>query len=265
LLDEEALTASSVVANRAMDRERRLTGVNSYARELGFDPLVWLRARLAAAADVAWLDLCCGRGRALLCAGEELRAEGLGQRIRLVGVDLVDAFDPAPAGSPVEFVTGSVATWLPVGRFDLVTCVHGLHYVGDKLGVIARAVAALTDDGLFAADFEPRPSGSPAAAPPAARSAPRCGPWAWSMTPAAGACAVSGTPRSPSRSFTSAPTTARVRTTPASPPCTRTTGESPRDRHPRRGGTRGGDGHPMRRVCRRAAVSRSVAEAGRAG
>src|SRR5262249_770194 len=38
--------------------------------------------------------------------------------------------------------------------FDLVTCVHGLHYVGDKLAVIARAAASLTGTGLFIADFD---------------------------------------------------------------------------------------------------------------
>jgi len=72
LLDEEALTASAVVANRTMNRERQLAGVNSYERELGFQPPEWLRARPAGGdhraeeTGVAWLDLCCGTGRALL-------------------------------------------------------------------------------------------------------------------------------------------------------------------------------------------------------
>lgn len=39
LLDDDELGASAVVANYAMNRERQLTGVNSYARELGFDPV----------------------------------------------------------------------------------------------------------------------------------------------------------------------------------------------------------------------------------
>lgn len=37
LLDDAALEKSAVVANRAMNRERQLAGVNSHARELGFD------------------------------------------------------------------------------------------------------------------------------------------------------------------------------------------------------------------------------------
>ncbi|WP_007512549.1 methyltransferase domain-containing protein [Pseudofrankia saprophytica] len=171
LLNEDALTASSVVANRAMNRERQLTGVNSYERELGFRPLDWLRARLTGddrrteKTRVAWLDLCCGTGRALLQAADALRTEGLGDVTRLVGIDLVDAFTPRPPGGNVELVTASVVSWQPSGRFDLITCVHGLHYVGDKLAVLTRAVDALTETGLFIADFDAasirRPDGQP--------------------------------------------------------------------------------------------------------
>jgi hypothetical protein len=41
---------SAVVANCAMNRERQLTGVNSYARDLGFDPLAVVTAQAGAAA-----------------------------------------------------------------------------------------------------------------------------------------------------------------------------------------------------------------------
>ncbi|ADP79566.1 methyltransferase domain-containing protein [Pseudofrankia inefficax] len=159
LLDEDALTASSVVANRAMNRERQLAGVNSYERELGFNPLDWLRARAgserhAGQTQITWLDLCCGTGQALLQAGDLLRAEGLGLAVRLVGVDLVDAFAPRTPGSDVELTTTSIVTWNWPGPFDLITCVHGLHYIGDKLAVITRAIDALTETGLFIADFD---------------------------------------------------------------------------------------------------------------
>jgi hypothetical protein len=43
----------------------------------------------------------------------------------------------------------------PGQTFDLVTCVHGLHYVGDKLGLLARAAAWTAPDGVFAASFDP--------------------------------------------------------------------------------------------------------------
>ena len=75
-----------MVANRAMNRERQLAGVNSYARELGFNPLEWIQARLAQRVSVSgpnrvgWLDLCCGTGRPLVQAAEQLGSAGLADR-----------------------------------------------------------------------------------------------------------------------------------------------------------------------------------------
>ncbi|WP_245601809.1 class I SAM-dependent methyltransferase [Hamadaea tsunoensis] len=145
LLDTEALTRSAVVANNAMNRERRLSGPNSYARELGFDPSAFLRTRPGA----AWLDLCCGAGHALRQAAEALPDNG----ITLVGVDLVDHF-AAPDAAGVAYVCAEWTTWDPGRRFDLITCVHGLHYVGDKLEALRRAASWLTDDGTFVADCD---------------------------------------------------------------------------------------------------------------
>jgi hypothetical protein len=48
LLDDDALERSTVVADCTMNRERQLVGPNSYARELRFNPLDRLRARLGA-------------------------------------------------------------------------------------------------------------------------------------------------------------------------------------------------------------------------
>ncbi|WP_165970218.1 class I SAM-dependent methyltransferase, partial [Nonomuraea terrae] len=48
----------------------------------------------------------------------------------------------------------SVSVWRPDAPFDLITCVHGLHYVGDKLGLLTRAAGWLTGDGLLAANFD---------------------------------------------------------------------------------------------------------------
>lgn len=136
--DDEALERSSVVADNAMNRERGLTGANSYGKELGTD--------LPAPLDGArWLDLCCGSGRALADA----RAL-LGDRVRTVGLDLVDHF----AVEGPEFAVGSLATWRPEGTFDLITCVHGPHYVGAKLGAISRAVSWPAPGGRFIANFD---------------------------------------------------------------------------------------------------------------
>lgn len=155
LLDDAALHASDVVANNAMNRERQLAGVNSYQRELGFSPLDFLTAAAGADGSAAWLDLCCGTGRALIAAAAALSRDGLASRIPITGVDLVDAFAPGAPPS-VELVCAPVDDWRPGRRYDLITCVHGLHYVGDKLGALTRAVGWLAPAGRLVADLDLR-------------------------------------------------------------------------------------------------------------
>ncbi|MFO0892752.1 MAG: class I SAM-dependent methyltransferase [Isosphaeraceae bacterium] len=153
LLGEDELERSAVVANCRMNRERKLLGSNGYDRELGFNPLAFLKDRTTDRGTASWLDLCCGTGRALIQAAEILQAERL--IIDIVGVDLVGMFDPTPPNvSRLRLVEASLRTWRPDRDFDLITCVHGLHYVGDKLGLIARAASWLTDDGLFVASLD---------------------------------------------------------------------------------------------------------------
>ena len=149
LIGDDRLAGSWVVANRDMNRGRGLSGRDGYARVLGID----LGAHLSGPAH--WLDLCCGQGKALLAAA----SPGL----RITGVDLVDAFPASPPG--VQFVAASVAEWVPEDRFDLITCVHGLHYVGDKLGLLARIASWLTADGLFVANFDAAAIRFPGSAP----------------------------------------------------------------------------------------------------
>ncbi|MCC8244690.1 class I SAM-dependent methyltransferase [Saccharothrix luteola] len=150
LLDNESLERSSVVANRAMNRERGLTGSNGYGRELGIDVVDLITDRLARGGEpFHWLDLCCGTGTALLECARLVDDPGL----RITGVDLVDFF-AGPPHAGVEFVTGPVESFVPRRSFDLVTCVHGLHYVGDKLGVLARAASWLTADGVLVANLD---------------------------------------------------------------------------------------------------------------
>ncbi|MEN3612668.1 class I SAM-dependent methyltransferase [Plantactinospora sp. ZYX-F-223] len=174
LLDDETLASSAVVANSAMNRERQLDGVNSYTRELGFHPLDWLVARVhpgdpaePGGPPVGWLDLCCGSGRALGQAARRLHRAGLADRVAITGVDLVDFFDaaapdpgpgrddrsPVGVGAP-HLVCAPIGTWTPPRRYDLITCVHGLHYVGDKLGMLTRIAGWLVDDGRFVADLD---------------------------------------------------------------------------------------------------------------
>ncbi|KUN79996.1 methyltransferase domain-containing protein [Streptomyces griseoruber] len=159
LVGRAALECSSVVANNTMNRERGLAGVNSYARELGLDPLAWLSDRRPGARS--WLDLCSGEGRALRQAAPALPADAV-----LTGVDLVGPLLPLPTPPALEEITASVSTWAPTRPYDLITCVHGLHYVGDQLGLLTRAASWLTEEGLLMAHFDPesirRPDGGPA-------------------------------------------------------------------------------------------------------
>ncbi len=139
-----------------MNRERSLSGSNGYGRELGIDVMAEMSARARASTPVRWLDLCCGSGRAPAEAARLATERGLTDRVEIIGLDLVDHFVPGPHPAMVRLISGSVARWVPDGRFDLITCVHGLHYVGDKLGVLSRVASWLTGDGLFIANFDAR-------------------------------------------------------------------------------------------------------------
>lgn len=125
-----------MVANNAMNRGR---GLHSYRRELGVDPIALVRGG-------GWLDLCCGSGRALIEAADQVGDAPL------VGVDLVDCFAPSPGR--VDLTVASLSDWTTERRFDVITCVHGLHYVGDRLGLLSRAASWLAEDGLLVADFD---------------------------------------------------------------------------------------------------------------
>jgi trans-aconitate methyltransferase len=75
--------------------------------------------------------------------------------VTLIGVDLVSMFDRFPSDDlRLRLCEASVMTWEPEGRFDLITCVHGLHYVGDKLGLLQRAASWLDGDGLLLAHLD---------------------------------------------------------------------------------------------------------------
>ncbi|GAB1689959.1 class I SAM-dependent methyltransferase [Krasilnikovia sp. M28-CT-15] len=96
----------------------------------------------------------CGSGRALIQAAKQLRQGAHGGQAALVGIDLVDAFMPVPAVPGLALIAAPIETWTPPRAFDLITCVHGLHYVGDKLAVLTRIVQWLTPTGRFVADLD---------------------------------------------------------------------------------------------------------------
>ncbi len=154
LLTTSQLERSGTVANCRMNRERTLTGGNGYTRELGINPLDYVVEAAKSSESVRWLDLCCGTGIALIEAARFIEDRKLTPRVEIVGVDLVGLF--APIANPqlsLQLIEASLSTWTPDRSFDLITCVHGLHYIGDKLGLLTRAVSWLTQDGLFVANL----------------------------------------------------------------------------------------------------------------
>jgi SAM-dependent methyltransferase len=153
-LSQHELERSWVVANSRMNRQRGLAGVNSYEQELGFHPLESLRDCIARRGTASWLDLCCGEGRALIAADRELNS---GETIMLqgVGVDLTNHFAAIETCRGVRFFAASLHSWQPDRSFDLITCVHGLHYVGDKLGLLQRASTWLEPNGMLVAHLDP--------------------------------------------------------------------------------------------------------------
>lgn len=150
-LADEILEQSPVVANCLMNRERNLTGSNGYTRDLRFKPMDFLQETVRKNGSARWLDLCCGTGTALVEAGRLIESQGL--EIEIIGVDLVGLFVPA-LSSRVTLVQASLSDWEPDDACDLITCVHGLHYIGDKLQLITRASSWLTAHGRFVANLD---------------------------------------------------------------------------------------------------------------
>ena len=56
--------------------------------------------------------------------------------------------------SNLQLVTDTIAHWQHAHSYDLITCVHGLHYIGDKLGLIQKCVGTLTSAGTFAGNLD---------------------------------------------------------------------------------------------------------------
>ena len=146
------LHQSSVVANSLMNRGRGFLGKNSYEKELSFDISDFLKQKLARQKNVRWLDICCGSGKALIEAAEIFADKNL----EIIGIDLVGMFDKIPQNQKnLQFVETSFEDYETSSKFDLITCVHGLHYIGDKLEFITKSVSWLKTDGIFLANLDP--------------------------------------------------------------------------------------------------------------
>jgi SAM-dependent methyltransferase len=155
LLQPEQLQASPIVANNRMNRERNATGINSYEKDLGLNPIAFLQEKLRQQKDVRWLDICCGKGKALIQTQGYFESEM--ERLFFTGIDLVGMYDPIPdAASNLELFTGPFENWHSDQTYDLITCVHGIHYMGDKLQALAKAISMLNPNGTFLANFDIR-------------------------------------------------------------------------------------------------------------
>lgn len=155
LLSPDRLERSPVVANNRMNRERNAIGINSYERDILLSPIEFLSAGSLKKNSIHWLDICCGQAKALIQTAQHLNIHFPHHHLQLVGIDLVDMHDPVPedCGS-VSIITGSFSGFTTSLEFDLITCVHGLHYLGDKLGAIQKACSLLTPAGLLVANLD---------------------------------------------------------------------------------------------------------------
>lgn len=155
LLSDEDLVWSPIVANSSMNRGRYASGINSYEKEFKFKPELLLEENIKAYGQTSWLDLCCGEGNALIQAAAYLSNKNLQEKVRLKGVDLVDAFQPIKKPfTCIDFEVKSLIDWTPEQQYDLITCSHGLHYIGNKIKVIEIAMASLSPYGLFIANLD---------------------------------------------------------------------------------------------------------------
>lgn len=155
LLSEKDLVWSAVVANCSMNRDRNASGINSYEKEFKLVPAHFLAQKVQEQGFASWLDLCCGSGFALAQTYDVLAQRGLQQQVYLKGIDLLDTFPTGAENSQgISFEVASVVDWQPDRSYDLITCSHGLHYLGDKLQVIAMACKALKPNGYFIAHLD---------------------------------------------------------------------------------------------------------------
>lgn len=153
LINEKELEWSAVVANNSMNRERVAVGVNSYEKDLKWNPITYLK-KLQTDSPPRWTDLCCGSGNALIQAAKTFEnLPGKTQPI-LHGIDLVGFFSPHENSTHLQLQQLSLSNWRPKNKSELITCVHGLHYLGDKLELILRAISHTKSNGLFVANLD---------------------------------------------------------------------------------------------------------------
>ncbi|MBO9702529.1 MAG: methyltransferase domain-containing protein [Sporocytophaga sp.] len=155
LLNNQNLENSPVVANNRMNRERNAVGINSYEKDIDLSPVEVISQSFKTKNTFTWLDICCGRGKALIQTAQYVSKHFPSKQIAFTGIDLIDMFDSIPEQcNSVSLHAQSFFNFESVQKYDLITCVHGLHYMGDKLEAIRKACSMLNSEGLFIANFD---------------------------------------------------------------------------------------------------------------
>jgi SAM-dependent methyltransferase len=71
------------------------------------------------------------------------------------GVDLVSMFDFIPEEIPnIHLVESSLLDFDTNLFFDLITCIHGIHYLGDKLKIIKKYIGYLKPNSLLVCNLD---------------------------------------------------------------------------------------------------------------
>lgn len=156
LKDDKSLEYSSTVANNKMNRQRQLIGINSYEEDLQYDIVAFLEAKfIQVNRPIRWLDVCCGEGRALLQASQLFATFIEEERLKITGLDLVNYFHPKlQQVEGVDLYVSPINTWQTSHSFDLITVVHGFHYIGDKLATFCKLGLLMEEKGLLLANFD---------------------------------------------------------------------------------------------------------------
>ncbi len=153
LKNDSELGWSPIVANNAMNRKRVAIGINSYKKEIKIDSIKFLEKRKNEKI-IRWMDLCCGEGNALIQAAKHFSKKDWSEKVEFTGIDLVDFFSEYEESKHLNLLQLNLEHWAPKERFDLITIVHGLHYVGDKLKLIEKSVNTLKNNGLFIGNLD---------------------------------------------------------------------------------------------------------------
>jgi len=149
LKNDEELEWSSVVANNSMNRKRKAFGINSYEREIKLDPIKYLISKYKDD-KLNWIDLCCGEGNTIIQSAEFIRENGHENKVNLEGIDLVNYFsDYSDYEDLLELRQMNLNKWEPTKKYDLITIVHGLHYIGDKIALLQKLSNSLKSGGKF--------------------------------------------------------------------------------------------------------------------